>query len=200
MIRRELYLREINNLRDSDFVKIIIGMRRTGKTCLLKSIADDLISSGVNRKNIIYISFESIEYKNVFTEEQLDKIVLELTKDLTGKIYFLFDEIQQVNSWERCINAYRVNFDADIYITSSNSKLLSNQQSTLLSGRYIKINLYPFSFKEVLTYKKEYDNISLSEENIRKIFHEYILYGGMPGILGIKEESSKINAISDIYD
>lgn len=174
-------------------------MCRTGKTYLLKSIVDDLISSGVNKNNIISISFENIEYKNVFTEEQLDDIILNRTKNLDGKIYLLFDEIQQVNSGERCVNAYRVNFDVDIYITGSNSKLISNELVTLLSGRYIKINLYPFSFKDILAYKEGYEGTSLSKETIWEIFEEYLLYGGMLGILGINDVNSKINVISDFY-
>lgn len=200
MIKREQYLKQINNLIDTDFIKVIIGMRRCGKTTLLKSIISELENKGINKENIIYISFESIKYKNIFTEEELDKVILDLTSNLEGKIYLLFDEIQQVEGWERSVNAYRVDLDSDIYITGSNSKLLSNELETLLSGRYIKINLYPFSFKEVLSYKKEYGNIELNHENRKKIFNEYMLFGGMPGLLSIEDTDTKINALQDIYD
>ena len=200
LIKRETYLKEIRNLFGSDFIKVIVGLRRCGKTSLLKSIIDELKENGVKNENIIYISFESVEYKNIFTQEQLDEVVLKLVKDLEGKIYLLFDEIQQVDEWEKCINAYRVSFDCDIYITGSNSKLLSNELATLLSGRYIKINLYPFSFKEVLQYKKEIDGVDLTKENIKSIFDEYVLFGGMPGLLPVKDENTKINALQDIYD
>lgn len=185
---------------NTDFIKIIIGIRRCGKTFLLKSIIEELKNKGVNEENIIYISFESNKYKNIFTQEELDELILNLTNNISGKIYILFDEIQQVNGWEKSVNGYRVDLDCDIYITGSNSKLLSNELATLLSGRYIKINLYPFSYKEVLKYKQEYYNIELNYENKRKIFHEYLLFGGMPGILGIPDDDTKINALQDIYD
>ena len=130
----------------------------------------------------------------------MDALVLSLVKDLEGKIYLLFDEIQQVESWEKCINSYRASFDCDIYITGSNSKLLSNELATLLSGRYIKINLYPFSFKEVLQYKKEIDGVELTKAGIEEYFQEYLLFGGMPGLLPITDESTTANALQDIYD
>jgi len=200
LIKRESYLKQIDALMNTDFIKIIIGIRRCGKTFLLKSIIEELKNKGVNEENIIYISFESNKYKNIFTQEELDELILNLTNNISGKIYILFDEIQQVNGWEKSVNGYRVDLDCDIYITGSNSKLLSNELATLLSGRYIKINLYPFSYKEVLKYKQEYYNIELNYENKRKIFHEYLLFGGMPGILGIPDNDTKINALQDIYD
>jgi hypothetical protein len=200
LIKRESYLKQIDALMNTDFIKIIIGIRRCGKTFLLKSIIEELKNKGVNEENIIYISFESNKYKNIFTQEELDELILNLTNNISGKIYILFDEIQQVNGWEKSVNGYRVDLDCDIYITGSNSKLLSNELTTLLSGRYIKINLYPFSYKEVLKYKQEYYNIELNYENKRKIFHEYLLFGGMPGILGIPNNDTKINALQDIYD
>lgn len=200
MIKREFYLNQISNLFDTDFIKVIVGLRRCGKTSFLKSIIDELQNNGVNPENIFYISFESVEYKNVLNSSQLDDIVLTLKENTEGKIYLLFDEIQQVESWEKSINSYNVSFECDIYITGSNSKLLSNELATLLSGRYIKINLYPFSFKEVLKYKQEIDNINLTKENIKKFFNEYLLFGGMPGLLPIKDENTKINALQDIYD
>ncbi len=200
MIKREIYLKQIRNLFDTDFIKIIVGMRRCGKTSLLKSIIEELQVKGVKKENIFYFSFESIEYKNIFTQEQLDELVINSIKNTEGKIYLLFDEIQQVESWENSINAYRTSFDCDIYITGSNSKLLSNELATLIAGRYIKINIYPFSFKEVLKYRKEIDNIELNKHNIEELFQEYIVYGGMPGLLPIRDELTKINALQDIYD
>lgn len=200
MIKRNLYLEQINNVMDTDFVKVIIGMRRCGKTSLLKSLMEELEIKGINKENIIYISFESIKYKNIFTQEELDDLVMNLTRNLEGKVYLLFDEIQQVLGWEKSINGYRVDFDCDIYITGSNSKLLSNELATLLAGRYITINLYPFSYSEVLVFKKEYNHIELNYENKRKIFEEYLLFGGMPGLLSIEDKDTKINALQDIYN
>ena len=200
MIKREMYLDQIRKITGTDFIKVIIGLRRCGKTSLLKSIMEDLQNQGINKKNIIYISFELVEYKNIFTSEQLDETVLNLTKNLDGKVYLLFDEIQQVESWEKSINSYRVSFDCDIYITGSNSKLLSNELATLLAGRYIKINLYPFSFKEVLQYRQEIDNVKLDNESVKEQFNQYLLFGGMPGLLPIRDDDTKVNALQDIYD
>ena len=200
MIKRELYLEQIRQMRGTDFIKVIVGLRRCGKTSLLKSIMKELQNQKVNKENIIYISFELVEYKNIFTSEQLDEVVLNLTKNLEGKLFLLFDEIQQVESWEKSINSYHASFDCDIYITGSNSKLLSNELATLLAGRYIKINLYPFSFKEVLQYRKEIDNVTLTKELIKEYFNYYLLFGGMPGLLPIKDDDTKINALQDIYD
>ena len=200
MIKRELYLKQIRNLFDTDFVKVIVGMRRCGKTTLLKSIMEELKENGVKEENIIYISFESIQYKNISTQEELDNLILNLVNGLEGKIYLLFDEIQEVESWEKSINSYRVSFDCDIYITGSNSKLLSNELATLLSGRYIKINVYPFSFAEILKYREEIDGVELNEETVKSLLDEYLLFGGMPSLLPLKDEDTKINALQDIYD
>lgn len=200
MIKREVYLEQIRNLFGSDFIKVIVGLRRSGKTSLLKSVIEELKGQGIKTENIIYISFESVEYKNILTSEQLDEVILQLVKSIEGKKYLLFDEIQQVDGWEKCINAYKVSLDCDIYITGSNSKLLSNELATLISGRYIKINLYPFSFKEILQYKREIEDIELTKEIIKNAFDEYILFGGMPSLLPIKDENTKINALIDIYD
>ncbi|WP_405306999.1 ATP-binding protein [Methanobrevibacter sp.] len=200
MIKREMYLDQIRQIIGTDFIKVIVGLRRCGKTSLLKSIMEELQNQGINKENIIYISFELVEYKNIFTSEQLDETVLNLTKNLDGKVYLLFDEIQQVESWEKSVNSYRASFDCDIYITGSNSKLLSNELATLLAGRYIKINLYPFSFKEVLQYRQEIDNVKLDNESVKEQFNQYLLFGGMPGLLPIRDDDTKINALQDIYD
>lgn len=200
MIKREMYLDQIRQIIGTDFIKVIVGLRRCGKTSLLKSIMEELQNQGINKENIIYISFELVEYKNIFTSEQLDETVLNLTKNLDGKVYLLFDEIQQVESWETSINSYSASFDCDIYITGSNSKLLSNELATLLAGRYIKINLYPFSFKEVLQYRQEIDNVKLNNESVKEQFNQYLLFGGMPGLLPIRDDDTKVNALQDIYD
>jgi len=200
MIKREIYLKRIRDLFDTDFIKVIVGIRRSGKTTLLKSIMEELYEKGIKKENVIYISFESVEYKNIFNSEQLDELVLSLTKDVQGKVYLLFDEIQQVDSWEKSINSYRVSLDADIYITGSNSKLLSNELATLLSRRYIKINVYPFSFSEILQYRKEINHLEINKETIKYLFDDYLLFGGMPSLLPLRDDSAKINALQDIYD
>ena len=200
MIKRDVYLSQIRNLRDSDFIKVIVGLRRCGKTSLLKSVIEELKSEGVGDENIVYISFELVKYKYIHTQEELDKVILELTDGVEGKIYMFFDEIQQVNDWEKCINSYNASFDCDIYITGSNSKLLSNELSTLLAGRYIRIDVHPFSFREILQYRQEIDNVVLTKDVIGDFFDEFMLFGGMPGLLPISDDDTKVIALSDIYD
>ena len=155
MIKRKLYLDQIGRLIDKEPIKIITGVRRSGKTYLLKSISSELKDKGVADENILLISFESMKYNKIEDFKQLDECIVNLTQNINGKIYFLFDEIQNVKNWEKSINSYRVDFDCDIYITGSNSELLSGELATLISGRYFQINIYPFSFSEFIQYKKE---------------------------------------------
>lgn len=155
MIERKVYLNQIERLIDKEPIKIIIGVRRSGKTYLLKSIQEKLKNRGINEENIFLISFESMKYNKIENFTELDECIINLTRNTEGKIYLLFDEIQNVKNWEKTINACRVDFDCDIYITGSNSELLSGEMATLLSGRYYQIKLYPFSFTEFIQYKKE---------------------------------------------
>lgn len=199
MIKRELYLDKLRRVMDTEEVKVLTGVRRCGKTCLLKSVIDELQENGVRRENIIYISFESAKYNEINNYKNLDKLVFDLTDDIDGKVYLLFDEIQLINGWEKSINAYRVDLDSDIYITGSNSKLLSGELATLLAGRYITINIYPFSYKEILQYKTEENNKKLSKDDERNVFWEYVNYGGFPGLLRY-EVFEKDDYLRDIYN
>ena len=182
----------LRKYRNTDEIKVICGIRRCGKTVLLKQLIDELIKDGIPQENIIYISFESSKYRRIKNDIQLDEIILEKTSKINGKIYLLFDEIQQVKDWEKSINSYRVDFDSDIYITGSNSTLLSGELATLLSGRYITLNIYPFSFNELLDF---YKNEGISE---KELFNEYLSYGGFPGLLSY-DNDGKINLLHDLY-
>lgn len=200
-IKRESYLEKLKEFKDTDFVKAFMGIRRSGKTSLLHSWVEELKEMGVKSENIIFISFESARYNHVNNYEDLDKIIIEKAENLDGKIYLFFDEIQQVKHWEKSINAYRVDFDCDIYISGSNSRLLSGELATYLSGRYVKINVYPFSFREVLKYKHEIEDVELTRETIRSLFNDYyIKYGGMPSILSLNSDEGIKSALMDIYD
>lgn len=136
MIKRELYLEKIRRLINTEPIKIITGVRRSGKTYLLHSIKEELIERGISKENIFLISFESQKYNKIQNFMELDVCVNNLIKNTSGKIYLLFDEIQNIVSWEKSINSYRVDFDCDIYITGSNSELLSGELATLIAGRY----------------------------------------------------------------
>ena len=199
IIKRVKYIQDLHELLESDFVKVFIGMRRTGKTYLMLSFIEEFKEMGVPEENIIYISLESPKYYDIKNYKQLDEIIYSKTKDLSGKIYILIDEIQQVDKWEKSINGYRVSLDCDIYITGSNSKLLSTELSTLLAGRYIEISVYPFSFKEILKFHEE-NGVELNYENEKQYFEEYLQFGGMPGLLDLTVGDKKEKALKDIYN
>lgn len=119
MVVRSRYMNKLKKLMDTDDIKIITGVRRSGKTHLIKSFMEELKRSKVPEKNIIYISFETGKYRKIRDDTELDNIVYDLTKNKKGKIYMFFDEIHKINNWEEAINSYRVDFDSDIYVTES---------------------------------------------------------------------------------
>ena len=146
MIIRESYLKKIRKFIDEEEIKVITGLRRSGKTYFLKQIMHELKENGINNSNIIYLPLESAKYDTIKNHKDLNNLIFNKTKDIKGKIYLFFDEIQLINDWQKSINSYRIDLDADIYLTGSNSQILSGELATLLSGRYIKIEIYPFSF------------------------------------------------------
>lgn len=194
MIKRKFYLEKIVKLIDTEEIKVITGVRRCGKTVLLKQIIDELENRGIASENIIYMSFESSKYKNIRNDNDLDEFIFSKTNNLNGKIYLLFDEIQKVKNWEVSLNSYRVDLECDIYITGSNSQLLSGELATLISGRYISINMLPFSFKELIQY---YDEMHENIDEI-KLFEQYLSYGGFPGLLNYENEE-KEKYLYDLY-
>ena len=200
LMKREDYINQLKDYVNTDFVKAYIGIRRSGKTSLMYNFIDELKSMGVEDENIIFISLESREYAHIDSTQQLDEIIYDKVKNIEGKVYLFFDEIQQVNGWEKSINSYRVSIDSDIYITGSNSKLLSGELATLLTGRYLTINVYPFSFKEFLQYKNEIEDVELTDDSISKLYDEYFNFGGMPGIMTLGSNEFKKNALKDIYN
>ena len=194
MIKRKFYLEKIVKLIDTEDIKVITGVRRCGKTVLLKQIIDELENRGIASENIIYMSFESSKYKNIRNDNDLDEFIFSKTNNLNGKIYLLFDEIQKVKNWEVSLNSYRVDLECDIYITGCNSQLLSGELATLISGRYISINMLPFSFKELIQY---YDEMHENIDEI-KLFEQYLSYGGFPGLLNYENEE-KEKYLYDLY-
>ena len=200
LIKRGTYVDKLKDYVNSDFVKVYIGIRRSGKTSLMYNIIDEIKLMGVKDENIIFISFESREYAHIDSCEQLDEVVYSKTENLEGKVYLFFDEIQQVKGWEKSINSYRVSIDSDIYITGSNSKLLSGELATLLTGRYLTINVHAFSFNEFLQYKNEIEGIELTKDTITELYDDYFNFGGMPGILSLGSDEFKKLALKDIYN
>lgn len=152
-----------------------------------------MLTNGVKEENIIYINFESAKFDDIRTYKELYEYVE--TRIQKNKVYILLDEVQNVKAWEKAINSFNVDFDADIYITGSNAYLLSSELSTLLSGRYIEIKMYPLSFKEYLKFNN-YQN-----DNLEDKFIEYLKYGGLPAITLIKDNDELVlSYLNDIYN
>ena len=191
MVKRDLYLNRIIPLIDNELIKVITGIRRCGKSYMLGLIKKELINRGIDEDNIILINFESAKYRNVSNARELDLLIESLVENVDGKVYLFFDEIQNVDGWEKSINACRVDWDCDICITGSNSKLLSGELATHLTGRYFEVKMYPFSFKEFLDYKQQ----SSSEE----LFNEYVEYGGFPQLFSLNDED-KLKYLHDLFN
>lgn len=193
MIIRDNYLKRMCDAKDTEFIKVITGVRRSGKSTLLLMFKDYLLNSGIKQSNIIHINFESAMYDDIKNYKDLYKYVKDIIPK--GKVYLLLDEVQNVESWEKAINSFQVDFDIDIYITGSNAYLLSSELSTLLSGRYIEIKMYPLSFKEYLKFNN-YDSNNLDNK-----FNEYLKYGGLPAITLIKDNDELVlSYLNDIYN
>ncbi|HAO5923635.1 TPA: ATP-binding protein, partial [Listeria monocytogenes] len=193
--KRPNYLNQLIQFKDADFIKVITGVRRSGKSVLLMLYKEYLLQEGVQEKHIIHINFESFEYQTITTEEKFRQKLDELLPEDDTKIYLLFDEIQMVEGWQRVVNGIRVSFNSDIIITGSNANMLSGEIATLLSGRYIEIPIYPFSFSEFLHVK----GIESDSRKVDSAYDEYEKYGGFPSVV-IAEESIKDTILSGIFD
>lgn len=193
MIIRENYLNLLIDAKDTEFIKVITGVRRSGKSTLLLMFKNYLLDNNIDEKNIIHINFESAMYDDIKDYKDLYNEIK--NKISNEKMYILLDEVQNVDKWEKAINSLNIDFNVDIYITGSNAYLLSSELATLLSGRYIEIKMYPLSFKEFLKFNN-YD-----ETNLEDKFNEYLKYGGLPAITQIKDKNNLIMSyLNDIYN
>lgn len=144
MIKRELYLSRIRPFIGTKLIKVITGIHRCGKSVMLELIKQELIASGVNPSQFISINFEDMGYAHRQNAKALHAEITKRAEKISGKVYLFFDEIQEVQDWEKCINFLRIKADFDIYITGSNAKLLSGELATYLGGRYVEFIIYPF--------------------------------------------------------
>jgi predicted AAA+ superfamily ATPase len=196
MILRPAYVEKIMAYIDAPFVKILSGVRRSGKSTILKMIADSLRGRGVAEDRIIAYNFDSLEHEELKTAKRLyDEIKRRLSKG--GKTYLLLDEIQEVKDWEKAVNSFMADFDADIYVTGSNSRMMSSEISTYLTGRYVQFRVFPLSFGEYLIFRGEYGNAG----NLHAEFARYLRFGGFPAIHLQEYSADEAYAIvKDIYN
>jgi len=193
MLKREMYLSRIRGFYDSDLVKILVGIRRCGKSVILKQIMNELTEKDVDKEHIIYVNFEFIEYENLQNYKELNKYIKE--KIIDEKKYYVFlDEIQKVEKFEDVVNSLRASIEnISIFITGSNSKLLSNELSTVLSGRYVLFNIYPLSYKEF---------IELTGKDSKKdeTFWDFVKWGGLPNRTQFTDESNIKDYLHSVFD
>lgn len=202
--KRDLYLNKIIAFRDTEPVKIVTGIRRCGKSSLLKLMIEHLKENGITDKQIIEMNFESHAFKNMNSDEFYEYVKQNVLPD--KRMYMFFDEVQRVPNWEDAINSFRVDFNCDIYITGSNAYLLSSEYSTYLSGRCVEIKMLPLSFSEFLYFhdfevketksalggmKKQVFHKNGERYELREAFDAYMRLGGMPGIADVGLDQEK---------
>lgn len=196
MIERPLYLDKIMPFVDTPFVKILTGVRRCGKSTILKMIIKKLKEEKhVDDEQILNYRFDSMEYEDMTTKE----LYLELKSKIlqSKKTYLFLDEIQEIKGWEKVVNTLASDFDVDIYITGSNSRMMSSEISTYLTGRYITFHIYTLSFEEYLTFKKSYTNL----KDLKQEFSQYVRLGGFPAThLQDYSQDEVYTIVKDIYN
>ena len=193
MLKREMYLSRIRGFYDSDLIKILVGIRRCGKSVILKQIIKELRDKNVDESHIIYINFELIEYEELQNYKKLKEYIKE--KIIDNKKYYIFlDEIQRVNKFEDVVNSLRASIEnISIFITGSNSKLLSNELSTVLSGRYVLFNIYPLSYKEFI-------ELTGKDGRSEETFWNFVKWGGLPNRTQFTDESNIKDYLHSVFD
>lgn len=190
-------MQRIRPFINTDLIKVFTGIRRAGKSVMLELVKNELKESGIGEENFLCINFEQFSNSQFLDVESLYKKITDFQKNTKGKIYLFFDEIQEVDGWEKCINSCRVDFDCDIYITGSNAKLLSGELATYLAGRYVEFVIYPFSFAEFLEMRRQKN----PQVDKTSCFIQFIKTGGMPFLSNfIGDDSAKSQYLIDIYN
>lgn len=193
MILRPDYIEAVKPFMDAPLVKILTGVRRCGKSTIFEMIRQELLERGIPEDHIIMKKYTEMDIPDTITAKQMyDELVSRVEDD--KRYYFLLDEIQEIKGWEKAVNSLLEGMNADIYVTGSNSKLMSSEISTYLTGRYISIPVFTLSFREYLEFKKE------STQSYDKLLEEYIKFGGFPIIaLGEYEQQSAYQIVDGIY-
>lgn len=207
---RDLYLRRLIAFQDTEPVKIITGIRRCGKSSLMKLMVRHLRKSGITAEQIIEINFESMEFRGMSVEELY--CYVKERRPANKRVYLFFDEIQRINEWQDAVNSFRVDFDCDIYVTGSNAYLLSSEYATYLAGRSVEIKMFPLSFREFLDFhgytvretespgggirRRIYD-MEGEDYEPKELLKAYMKFGGMPGIADVGLETDKALTLLD---
>lgn len=206
MIKRTKYLQKIIPFIDKPLIKVIIGVRRSGKTVLLSQVREHIQAAGIENERIVDINFESFVNRKYQTADTLYEHVLQKSKAVSGeRLYLFFDEIQEVSDWQKVINSFSVDIDCDIYITGSNSNLLSGELATYIAGRYVHFTVYPFTFSEYLelkggagvTFPMSFPAGLTSEETY---FDDYLRFGGLPQRFLLDDEQSIRVYLDDVFN
>ena len=192
MLKRELYLKRIRDFYDSDLIKILVGIRRCGKSVILEQIIEELKNKGINEDHIIYVNFEFIEFEELTDYKKLNNYIKEKIKD-SSMYYIFFDEIQNVENFEKVVNSLRASQKVSIFITGSNSRLLSEELSTILSGRYVSFRINPLSYKEILQLK-------CLEKSTDEAFQDFMKWGSLPNRFQFQNEEAIKNYLYGIFD
>ena len=192
MLKRELYLKRIRDFYDSDLIKILVGIRRCGKSVILEQIIGELKNKGINEDHIIYVNFEFIEFEELTDYKKLNNYIKEKIKD-SSMYYIFFFEIQNVENFEKVVNSLRASQKVSIFITGSNSRLLSEELSTILSGRYVSFRINPLSYKEVLQLKG-------IEKSTDEAFRDFMKWGSLPNRFQFQNEEAIKNYLYGVFD
>ena len=192
MLKRELYLKRIRDFYDSDLIKILVGIRRCGKSVILEQIIGELKNKGINEDHIIYVNFEFIEFEELTDYKKLNNYIKEKIKD-SSMYYIFFDEIQNVENFEKVVNSLRASQKVSIFITGSNSRLLSEELSTILSGRYVSFRINPLSYKEILQLKG-------IEKSTDEAFRDFMKWGSLPNRFQFQNEEAIKNYLYGVFD
>ncbi len=197
MIQRTKYLEKIFPFIDQPLIKVIIGVRRSGKTVLLSQIKEHIANNGVPERQLVDLNFESFANRRLLNAENLYDHILNKSKEVQGKrLYLFFDEIQEVTDWQKVINSLTVDLDCDIYLTGSNSNMLSGELATYIAGRYVHFTVYPFTFSESLQFYREMTVNNPKEE----LFDDYLQFGGLPQRFLLKDNQSVRSYLDDVYN
>lgn len=196
MINRPLYTEKIMAYTDAPFVKVLTGVRRCGKSTILKMIMEKLQNErGISADQMVSMRFDSMEYEDMTAKQMFDAVKAKLSPN--KRTYLFLDEVQEIEGWEKVVNSLASDYDADLYVTGSNSRMMSSEISTYLTGRYVSFSIFPLSFEEYLTFRKEYTEV----KDVHAELADYIRLGGFPAIHLRKYSQDEVYTIvRDIYN